>query len=78
MILLTEVNGKKARGNMPSWIKNLNCRAGKEIAHLTSSRKYGTPPEKNWPYKNMKKHLEAIIALFAKEANLQTSKEDKN
>lgn len=64
---------EKAIGNMPSWIRNLNCRAGKEIAHLTSSRKYGAPPEKSWPYKDMKKHLEAIIAVFAKEANLQIS-----
>ncbi len=64
---------EKARGNMPSWIRNLNRRAGKEMAHLTSSRKYGTPPEKNWPYKDMKKHLEVVIELFAKEANLQIS-----
>jgi len=55
------------------WVKNLCRRAGKEIAHLTSSRKSGTPPEKNWPYKDMKKHLEMIIERFAKEANLQIS-----
>ena len=61
---------EKVRGNMPPCIKNLNCRAGKEIAHLTSSRKYGTPPEKNWPYKDMEEHLEGVMKLFVKEANL--------
>lgn len=61
---------EKARGNMLSWIRDLHCRAGKEIAHLTTSRKYGTPPEKNWPYRDMKKHLEGVIKLFVKEANL--------
>ena len=61
---------EKTRGDIPPCIKNLNCRAGKEIAHLTSSRKYGTPPEKNWPYKDMEKHLEGVIKLFVKEANL--------
>lgn len=63
---------------MSPWTRDLNCRAGKEIAHLTSSRKYGIPPEKNWPYKDMKKHLEIGIAPFAKEANLRISKENKN
>lgn len=61
---------EKARGDIPPCIKNLNCRAGKEIAHLTGSRKYGTPPEKNWPYPDMEKHLEGVIKLFVKEANL--------
>jgi len=64
---------QKTRESMPSWVKKLNCRAGKEIAHLTSSRKYGTPPEKNWPYKEMREHLEAIITVFVKEAKLQIS-----
>ena len=64
---------KEARGNIPSCINNLNRRAGKEMAHLTSSRKYGTPPEKKWPYKDMKKHLEGVIKLFVKEADLQIS-----
>lgn len=64
---------QKTRESIPCWVKDLNSRAGKEIAHLTSLRKYGTPPEKNWPYKKMKKHLEKVIKLFAKEANLQIS-----
>ena len=52
-------------------------RANKEIAHITKSRKYGTPPEKYWPYKDMEKHLERVIELFMKEVNLQI-KENKN
>lgn len=64
---------EKARGNMSPCIENLNCRAGKEVAHLTSSRKYKANPEKNWPYKDMEKHLEGVIELFVKEANLQIS-----
>jgi len=58
---------------MPSWVKNLYRRAGKEMAHLTRSRIYGTPPEKGWPYKKMKSHLEGLIELFAKEAKFQIS-----
>ncbi len=61
---------ENARGNIPSCINNLKHRAGKEMAHLTSSRKYEADAEKNWPYEDMKKHLEGVIKLFVKEVNL--------
>jgi len=40
---------------------------------LCGDRKCGTPPEKNWPYKDMKKHLKVVIEKFVKEANLRIS-----
>ena len=62
---------EKVRGEMPKRFCEWYKRTGKEIAHLTSSRKYGTLPQKGWPYKEMRAELERIIKIFLEEANLQ-------
>lgn len=55
---------RETRGNMSRYFRDLKLRAGKEVAHLTSSRKYEDDPEKIWPYEEMKTELEKIIKLF--------------
>ena len=46
------------------FVKKQETRSNKEVAHITSSLKYETDPEKKWPCPEMETELEKIIELF--------------
>lgn len=66
---------EEVRKDMPDEVCEWYERAHKEIAHLTRSRKEGSPPEKDWFYKDMMEQLEDIIRRFL---DLQSSEESED
>jgi hypothetical protein len=57
-----------ARGALPPSLEQARRRANKEMAHLTSQRMDGTPPEKNWDIKGLATLLGEKLQTFAKLA----------
>lgn len=45
-------------------IEKIKDRSGKEIAHLTYKRIYGTPPEKKWDCSEIRKDILKIVNIF--------------
>jgi hypothetical protein len=45
-------------------------RANKEMAHLTTKRISGAPPEKNWDFNLISIELKKVIEIFIKNADL--------
>jgi len=50
-------------------IKDAKRRTNKEIAHLTTDRIPGAPPEKNWDFLGLAKDLRPVLELFLSKAD---------
>lgn len=50
-------------------IKDAKRRANKEIAHLTTQRIPGAPPEKDWDFRGLASDLRLVLKLFVSKAD---------
>jgi hypothetical protein len=47
-------------------LETAKSRADKELAHLTTERKTGTPKEKEWPVESLTQEIRSLLELFVK------------
>ena len=59
---------KRERGAKTPTLKNAWGRANTEIAHLTDKRKFGYPPEKEWPVKKIADEIKPLIQRLSAKA----------
>ena len=59
---------KAVRPPITATLKAAKIRANKEIAHLTTSRITGTPPEKGWDFKGLAVELCPIMTIMVTRA----------
>lgn len=64
-----EEDWKAVRPVMTATLQTAKTRANKEIAHLTTSRIAGTPPEKGWDFKGLASELIPIMTTMVKKAD---------
>jgi hypothetical protein len=50
-------------------LRRARTRANKEIAHLTTDRISGNPPNKGWDFQELAKEIEKLVRCFAAEAS---------
>lgn len=50
-------------------LDDARTRSNKEIAHLTTARKAGVPPDKAWDFRGLTLELRTILKLFAEKAD---------
>ncbi len=58
----------KIRPPQSSAINAAHFRANKEIAHLSTERIAGNPPEKEWPFADLVVEMKPLLRLFASNA----------
>ncbi len=56
------------RGPISDSLKKARRRANKEIAHLTTDRQFGDPPEKSWNFLELATELKALLLLLPDNA----------
>jgi hypothetical protein len=61
-------NWPTLRPPITSSFENARFRANKELAHLTTARLAGAPPEKGWDFPAFVTELRPLLTLFAKHA----------
>jgi hypothetical protein len=59
---------EQERGTITQTLYDARERAHKEVAHLTEERKFGYPPEKEWPVKNLADEIKPLIQLLDHKA----------
>jgi hypothetical protein len=59
---------EKIRPPLSDALKMARHRANKELAHLTTDRKTGTPPEKSWDFSGLAEEVRAILKTFVANA----------
>jgi hypothetical protein len=56
------------RGPISDSLKKARDRANKEVAHLTTDRQFGYPPEKNWDFQKLASELKPLLLLLSENA----------
>jgi hypothetical protein len=60
---------KRLRPKISGTLKTARVRANKEMAHLTTARITGSPPEKAWDYSKLATEIRPLMRLVARNAS---------
>ena len=61
-------NWQHVRGAIPPTLKNARIRSNKEVAHLTTSRIPGAPPEKAWDFTLIANEIRPVLTALVANA----------